>query len=193
MSRADARAELGCDSQTFLIGTVSRLGEQRKGIDYFLGMARLLASASPQVRFVVVGGGPLQAELEERAHALDLTSHIVFTGNRRDIPRLLAAMDVFVMPSLYEGGPITVLEAMAMAKPVVSTPVGMVPDVVEDGRNGLLVPTGDSAALARAVSRLLDDPALAAALGEQARVTVERQFSPDAMVDGVVSVYREVA
>ena len=118
---------------------------------------------------------------------------VIFTGERRDIPELLAAMRVFVMPSLYEGGPYTVLEAMAMAKPVVATPVGLVPDVVHDGVTGRLVPIADSAALARAVLELLASDETARRLAERGRAAVVEHFSLDAMIDGVAAIYRDVA
>jgi glycosyltransferase involved in cell wall biosynthesis len=192
VSGDELRAQLGCDPRTPLVGTVSRLGEWRKGITHFLEMAALVSTTRSDARFVVVGGGPLRADLERLANTLGVADRVVFTGERHDIPRVLAAMDVFVMPSLYEGGPITVLEAMAMRKPVVSTPVGMVPDVIQNGVNGLLAPISDAPALATAVGRLLDDPQFAHCMAERGRETVVRGFSPDAMVDGVAAVYREL-
>jgi glycosyltransferase involved in cell wall biosynthesis len=97
------------------------------------------------------------------------------------------------MPSLYEGGPYTVLEAMAMAKPVVATPVGLVPDVVYDVSTGLLVPPADGATLARAVLRLLDNPELARGLGERGYALVASRFSLERMLDDIVEVYQAVA
>jgi glycosyltransferase involved in cell wall biosynthesis len=97
------------------------------------------------------------------------------------------------MPSLYEGGPYTVLEAMAMVKPVVATPVGLVPDVVDHRETGLLVPIADSAALTEAVLELLSDAELAQRLAERGRQAVVERFSLDAMIAGITAVYREVA
>jgi glycosyltransferase involved in cell wall biosynthesis len=192
--RGDAvRAELGLDRATPIVGTVSRLGELRKGIHHFLEMAAVVAASRPSVRFLIVGDGPLRAALERQARELGIGPNVVFTGERRDIPALLAAMHVFVMPSLYEGGPYTVLEAMAMARPVVATPVGLVPDVVRDRESGLLVRIGDSAALARGVLDILGDRALAGRLAQRGHDVVAARFSLDAMIDGVLDVYRRVA
>jgi glycosyltransferase involved in cell wall biosynthesis len=187
-----ARRELGLSAEQPVIGTVSRLGEHRKGLNFFLDMAAAVGARFADAAFVIVGDGPLRGELEAQAASLGIADRVVFTGARTDIPRLLAAMNVFVMPSLYEGGPITVLEAMAMAKPVVATPVGMVPDAITDGSSGLLVPLADAAALTQAVSQLLGDPDLAGRIGREGREVVSQRFSPDAMVNGVAAVYAEL-
>jgi glycosyltransferase involved in cell wall biosynthesis len=187
------RRELGLDPRHPVIGTVSRLHETRKGVAYFLEMAALVGREVPQARFVIVGDGSLRGDLERQARNAGIAERVIFTGQRADVPALLAAMDVFVMPSLYEGGPYTVLEAMAMGKAVVSTPVGLVPDAVEPGVSGLLVPLADGAALAGAVRRLLDDPQRAARMGACGQEVVRQRFSLRAMLDGVTDVYRRVA
>jgi glycosyltransferase involved in cell wall biosynthesis len=186
-------AEFGFEPTAPIVGTVSRLGEHRKGIHHFLDMAADVAADNPQARFLVVGDGELRPDLEAQARRLGIQSSVVFTGERRDIPRLLAAMRIFVMPSLYEGGPYTVLEAMAMTKPVVATPVGLVPDVVDHRETGLLVPVANSAALTDAVLELLSDAELAQRLATRGREAVIERFSLDAMIAGVTAVYREVA
>jgi glycosyltransferase involved in cell wall biosynthesis len=186
-------AEFGFEPTAPIVGTVSRLGEHRKGIHHFLDMAAAVAAINPGARFLVVGDGELRPELEQQADRLGIQSRVVFTGERRDIPRLLAAMRVFVMPSLYEGGPYTVLEAMAMVKPVVATPVGLVPDVVDHRETGLLIPVADSAALTEAVLELLSDADLARRLAERGRQAVVERFSLDAMIAGVTAVYRDIA
>jgi glycosyltransferase involved in cell wall biosynthesis len=186
-------AEFGLDPAAPIVGTVSRLGEHRKGMSYFLQMAAAVAQVYPAARFLVVGDGPLRPALEQEAEALGIAGRVIFTGEQQDVPRLLAAMRVFVMPSLWEGGPYTILEAMAMAKPVVATPVGLVPDVVEDHVTGLLAPIADGGALARGVLELLGDEGLADRLARSGREYVAAHFSLDAMIDGVVQVYRDVA
>jgi glycosyltransferase involved in cell wall biosynthesis len=193
VSAAGVRAELDLPMDAPIVGTVSRLDEQRKGITDFLEMASRVRADLPAARFIVVGDGTLRPALERRAHELGLAESVVFAGARADIPRLLAAMSVFVMPSLWEGGPITLLEAMAMGRPVVSTPVGLAPDVVHDGETGLLAPLRDPAALARAVLELLRDPARASRLGSAGRVAVASAFSLETMVEAVARVYSEVA
>jgi glycosyltransferase involved in cell wall biosynthesis len=192
--RADGvHAELGLDPSAPIVGVVSRLSEARKGLDYFMEMAAVVARAHPCARFLVVGDGPLRPDLEHQAGVLGIEDRIVFAGERHDVPRLLAAMRVFVMPSLYEGGPYTLLEAMAMATPVVSTPVGLASSVVSHGVSGLLVPIADSRALAEATLALLTDEKRAAQLGRAGREVVAARFSHDVMIDGVLAVYRRIA
>jgi glycosyltransferase involved in cell wall biosynthesis len=171
---------------------VSRLGEVRKGPAIFLDMAIALCRERPELRFLVVGDGELKAELEQQAAVGGLSERIVFAGSRTDIPDVLAAMDVFVMPSLWEGGPITVLEAMAMARPVVATRVGMVPEVLIDGENGFIVQPGDTDALINTVRRLLDAPDVARSVGGKARETILAGFSRELMVDRVDAIYGSV-
>jgi glycosyltransferase involved in cell wall biosynthesis len=184
---------MGSTTTRSIVGTVSRLGEHRKGIHHFLDMAVNVAAIHPTARILVVGDGPLRSELEQQARRVGIESSVVFTGKRRYVSRLLTAMQVFVIPSLSEGGPYTVLEEMAMMKPVVATPVGLVPDVVEHRATGLLVPLADSAALTGAVLELLADAELAGQLAERGREAVVERFSLDAMIAGVTAVYREVA
>jgi glycosyltransferase involved in cell wall biosynthesis len=186
------RKSFGFESESVVVGMVSRLGEARKGAANFLEMAIALSRERPDLRFLVVGDGELRAELERQAAAGGLGDRVAFTGTRRDIPDVLAAMDVFVMPSLWEGGPISVLEAMAMARPVVATRVGMVPEVLTDGENGIIVPPGDTAALINAVRRLVDVRDFARSMGLRARETVLAGFSPDVMVGRVDLLYRSV-
>jgi glycosyltransferase involved in cell wall biosynthesis len=191
--RADLRTEFGYSGDTKVVGMISRLGQDwwRKGVSEFLEMAVQVSTAVPNTAFLIVGDGLHRAELEQRAATLGLGTRITFAGWRGDIPALLAGMDVFVMPSLYEGGPTIVLEAMAMARPVVATSVGMVPEVMQDDRSGLIVAPGDSRALAHAVNRLLADPELCRRLGEHARAQAEASFSTETMVDRYLEVFAQ--
>ena len=122
-----------------------------------------------------------------------MADRVIFTGERHDVPRLVGAMNVFVMPSLYEGCQYTLMEAMAMAKPIVSTPAGVAPDVIEDGVTGRLVPFADGQGLAQGVLDLLGDEVLAGSLGAAARAVALERFSVDAMVDNLIRVYRQAA
>src|SRR5262249_19207856 len=124
------RAELypGLDASTPLVGTVSRLGEERKGVNHFIDMAAQVARSHPAARFLVVGDGSLRGQLEQQAASLGIADRVVFTGERKDVARLLAAMDIFAIPSLYEACQYSLLEAMAMGKAVVATPAGVAPD-----------------------------------------------------------------
>jgi glycosyltransferase involved in cell wall biosynthesis len=181
-------ADLGLAPETPIIGTVSRLGEERKGVNYFVDMAATVLAEWPAARFLIVGDGSLRPDLERQAATLGIADRLIFTGERKDIPRLLAAMRVFVIPSLYEACQYSLLEAMAMGKAVVATPAGVAPVVVEDHRTGLLVPLADSAALARAVLEYRD-ASLVQRLGAAAHRLMVAQFSIDAMVDNILAVY----
>lgn len=188
-NREPTRQALGYPPDAIVIGTVSRIAEERKGMTFFAEMAGLLAPRFPRARFLIVGDGPTRAELERRLEALNVRERTSITGWRTDIPDLLAAMDIFVMPALVEGGPTTVLEAMAMAKPTVSTRVGMVPEVMEHGRSGLIVEPGNAQALAEAVAALLTDEPLRQRVGEQARKVAEARFSVETMVERYLAVF----
>jgi glycosyltransferase involved in cell wall biosynthesis len=184
-------AEFGFPPDAPIVGTIGRLVERRKGLNYFIDMAAQVHAQRPATRFLLVGDGDLRPELEAQAAAQDLGPDVlVFTGPRVDVPRLYAAMSVFVMPSLYEGCQYALLEAMAMARPVVSTAAGVAPIVVRDGETGVMVPFAHAAALAGGVLQLLADPARAAVLGHVGRQEIVERFSLDAMVDELVGVYR---
>jgi glycosyltransferase involved in cell wall biosynthesis len=186
--------ELGFEPGTPLVGAIARLTEHRKRIDLFIDMAAEVLHSMPAARFVIVGEGDLRPALEQQVTALGIGDRVQFLGERSDVPRLLAALRVFVMPSTYEAGPLTVLEALAMGRPVVSTPVGIVPEVIDrDGCGGRLVPVGQSGALARATLELLADEAAANQLGQLGRQRVIANFSIETMVNRTLDLYRSVA
>ena len=163
-----------------LVGNVARLAPQ-KGHATLVEAARLV----PGARFAIVGDGELRAELERRAEGLP----VQLLGARDDVPDLLASFDVFAFPSLYEGLCVAVIEAQAAGVPVVATPVGGIRETVVDGETGLLVPPRDPEALAAAIRRLLDDPALARRLAEEARRRVRERFSERRMVEETLRLY----
>jgi glycosyltransferase involved in cell wall biosynthesis len=189
----DVGVEFGLDPTAPIVGTVARLGETRKGVDHFLDAAALVAARHGNARFLIVGDGPLRSDLERHAAELGIASKTIFAGHRNDVPGLLRAMRIFASSSLFEACQYNLLEAMATALPVVSTPVGVAPEVIQDGITGRLVPLADGGSLARAISDLLDEPERATAMGKRGREVIAAQFSVDAMLDGIVGVYREVA
>ena len=189
----DVRAEFGFDEDAPIVGTVARLGETRKGIDCFLDAAALIAAQRPATRFLIVGEGDLRPALERQAEALGIASKVVFTGHRTDVPGLLAAMRIFAAPSLYEACQYNLLEAMAVGLPSISTPTGVAPEVISDGVTGMLIPFSDAPALARAALELIDDAVRADQIGRRGRDVIAERFSVDAMIEGVVRVYRDVA
>lgn len=186
--RQAIRQTLGLSHQQAVIGTVGRLTPQ-KAHHIFLEAAAIVKHTLDHVKFLIVGDGELRQELERRARQLGLAEHVLLTGYRRDIPELLSVFDVFVLSSLYEGLPLSILEAMAMAKPVVATRVDGVPEAVVDGETGLLVPPNDSAALAEAICFVLQNPWRAQAMGQAGRRRVEAMFRQEMMVAQTEQLY----
>jgi glycosyltransferase involved in cell wall biosynthesis len=186
---ADAalRAELLRDRPEYLVFTPARLHPQK-------GHAVLLAAAAqvPEATFVLAGDGPLRAELEQQARALGVADRCVFLGYRADVPAILAAADLVVLPSLFEGLPVSILEAMAAQRPVVATAIGGTDEAITHDQTGLLVPAGDSTALAAAIQRVRMDPALGHRLAVAGRQRVEREFSSARTAAGVMRVYDEI-
>lgn len=190
--RGMTRARLGYGEAELVVAVMARLVE-RKGVSDFLRMAEAVTLSHPQARFLIVGDGPDRSLLESQAAEAGITSAVRFTGTRNDVPELLAATDVFVVPSHDEGGPLVLLEAMAMALPVVTTRVGLVPEVVEPAGTGLVVEARDVSAMAGAVRALLSDGELREQLGSLARAHAEQAFTLEAMVDAYLRLCADVA
>jgi glycosyltransferase involved in cell wall biosynthesis len=167
--------------------TVARLTQQ-KGIDT---LVRAAADA-PGVQFAVVGDGPERTRLEAAARSLGVADRVRFLGHRHDVPDLVAAADVFVLPSRWEGSSLALLEAMAAGKPVVATAVGGTRELVTDGETGILVPPDDATALADAVRSLALDATRAGALGAAARARVAAEFEISAKTEALTDLYRDV-
>ncbi len=167
---AGARRALGIPPETFAIGTVTRLMPS-KGNEYLVEAAPSIVKGLPAARVYIAGEGELQADLEARARALDLGGRLVFLGFQRDVAQVLSAFDLLVFPSLWEGTPLTVLEALAMGKPIVSTDADGLQDVLTNGTDAVMVPRRDASALADAIVRLASDPAERARLAANARRT----------------------
>lgn len=170
---AAARSALGVAAGTTAIGTVTRL-MPAKGNKYLIDAAPHVLASHPSARFFLFGEGELRAELEAQARALNLGDRWVFAGFTRDVAAALSALDLLVFPSLAEGTPLTMFEALAMGKPIVATDADGLIDVLTDGKDALVVPKADAMALAAAITRLLDNSALAAQLAAEARKTGAR-------------------
>jgi glycosyltransferase involved in cell wall biosynthesis len=190
--RGALRRELGLNGVHQLVGIVARL-VPIKAHEIFLEAAAEVLRQRPETRFLIVGDGERRQELEARARALGLDGAALFLGWRRDMRRVFADLDVVVLSSLNEGSPVAVIEAMAAGRPVVSTDVGGVGEVVTPGQSGLLVPPRDSRALAEAVSRLLGDPAAAERMGQAARAAVYPRYSAGRLVRDLEKLYLELA
>ena len=193
---AGIRHELGLEPDAPLVTVVSRL-TRLKGIENFLEAAAALKPRYPSARFLIVGetsphDRPYLKELTDLAARLGVADRVIFTGLRSDIPALLGSASVAVMPSLNEALSNVLLESMAAGAPVVATRVGGTPEALVDGDTGLLVEPGDSAAIAQAVSRLLDDRQLATCLGRSARALIADKFSVDRMVRSTEQLYTDL-
>jgi glycosyltransferase involved in cell wall biosynthesis len=184
---AAARAELGIADGEFAVGTVTRLHES-KGNSHLVEAARLVIDERPNARFFLVGEGPLQGELEAQARRLDLGDRFVFAGFARDVARVVSAFDLSVFPSLWEGTPLTVFEALAMGKPIVATDADGLLDVLTHERDALIVPKRDPRALASAMVRLIDEADTRSRLGREARATGQ-QYDIAAFVTKMERLY----
>ena len=176
-------------SERPLVGVVARL-QPEKGVATFLKAAARVSKVSPEARFLVVGDGPLREELLDLVGRAGLRERVRFLGYRTDARALTGLLDVLVVPSLTEGSPLIVLEAMAAGVPVVASAVGGIPDQVRHGEEGVLVPPDDPDALAGALGALLEDPVRAHRLGEAGRRRTENEFSHEALVRRIEAVYR---
>ena len=191
--RARLREELGIPADAPVVGTVSHL-TPLKALENFLGAAKRVAAARPDTRFVVVGSAPQThaaygERLRRQAVELGLPHPVLFAGPRDDVERWYAAMDLHLITSRSEGTTTTALEAQACGVPVVSTDVGAVHEVVEDGATGVLVPPGRADALAAATLSLLEDPARLAEMGRAGRAAAVERFGIETAADLRARVY----
>lgn len=175
-------------SQQPIIGMIGRLIEE-KGADLFLECASLIQQAKPHAEFWIVGDGPQRPFLEHQAGKLGITANTKFLGFQENITQLMDLIDVVVVPSRTEGLSIVTLEAMARAKPVVAFQVGALPELIIDGKTGILIPAFDTNLMAKAVTRILNDGAYASSLGLNGYTRVKEEFTVNTMVQATESVY----
>lgn len=180
------RRELGLKEGDAVIGTVCRLVEPKKGLSVLLAaMANLKRlGGTPGCQLLIVGDGPARAMLQELSERFEIAPWVVFAGIRRDIPRVLPVMQAFVLPSLYEGFGISILEAMAVGRPVIATSVGGIPEFVRHDVTGLLVEPGNVTALAGAIKRVLENSEQACQMGLKGQEHVRGKY-------GIASVVRQ--
>jgi len=191
-AREETRRGLGVEPDSFVIGTVGRLSAV-KGHTHLLAAAKQIVNRAGDARFVLVGDGPLRGELQAKAAQLQIADACRFAGARRDVYDVVSAMDVFVLPSLNEGIPMSLLEAMTLGRPVVASAVGGIPEVIDHRVNGLLVEPGDERGLANACLELTRDRQLATTLGACARQTIEGAFSHERSGLALLNVYESMA
>ena len=189
--RSRIRRDLGVDMGICLIGTVGRLTPV-KGLSYLIQSVSILLRRRKNVRLLIVGDGAIRKDLEAQARDLGIGESVVFLGHREDTLELMQALDIFVLPSLSEGIPMALLEAMAVSRAVVASRVGGIPEIVEDGVEGILVEPMDVTRLAESCMRLIDSPETAMKMGAQAWKRVVQDFSATAMADQVERLYKQL-
>jgi glycosyltransferase involved in cell wall biosynthesis len=186
--RGSFRRELGVSNGAPLVGIVGRIFPI-KNHRLFLDAAARIAADEKSARFVVVGDGALRQQMEAHANALGIADRVIFTGWRRDLPRIYADLDILVVSSNNEGTPVSAIEAMASGCPVVATRVGGLPDLIDDGETGCLVPCGDADSLGATVTGLLRNRETARRIGESARARVAERFTIERLVADTAGLY----
>jgi glycosyltransferase involved in cell wall biosynthesis len=186
------REEYGMDPDAQIVGVVARL-EPEKGHATLLEAWRRVVRDVPNAWLLVIGEGSRREALEAQARDLGIANRVVFTGRRDDVPAVVAGLDVAVLPSYREALGLSILEAMALGRPVVASNIGGIPEMVEDGVTGLLVPPGDAPALATAIIRLLEDHQLADMLGRAGHDLVHERFCIERVVAAIEAIYERAA
>ena len=186
------RAQLDLPDAVPLVGMISVLRSWKGHVTLLEAAEKLLAERP--VHFVIAGDGPGRAEIMEKIERMPWRGHVTLLGHRADVENVLASLDVLVLPSYaHEGIPQIILQAQAMARPLVATRIGGIPEVVADGVTGLLIEPRDSSALAASIARLLDDPALRARLGAAERRYAETHHGIDRMGARLLDLYASLA
>jgi len=184
------KADLGLSPDVKVILCVGRLSREKGHIDMISSLRHLRhMQPSRDVRLIIVGEGPEQVRLTQAIQAAGLDKHVVFAGQLKDVAPYYEAADVVAIPSLSEGSPNVLLEAMAYAVPVVATTVGGIPEIVTDGATALLVPPRHPVAMAQAIDKLLSNPPVAMNMGQQARKKVEKDYSPESRAKALLDIY----
>ena len=186
--RMVVRESLGIDGDAYVIGTVGRLTAV-KGHETLLQVVSSLKMTMRNFKCLIVGDGPLMQRLIRLLRDLNIEKEVILAGQRHDVYDLIQCMDLFVLPSLHEGIPMVLLEALALKRPVVASRVGGIPEVVTHGRTGLLVEPGNIAELTSAVTQVVNDKSYGESLGQAGRLRVEEEFSATLMVQRTVSLY----
>lgn len=187
-TRSDTlRSLLNYNKDMPIVLTVARLDKQ-KGHEYLLEAASMV----PEAVFVLVGDGPERENLETNAKNMRVDDRVVFLGHRPDMQKFLAGCDVFVLPSLYEGLPLTIIEAMAAARPVIASDIPGTDEIIINGKTGILVPPANPRAMAEAIQRVLSDPTLARDLAISGKNRAYSEFSSKKMLEGVTRLYEEI-
>ena len=188
---SDVRAEFGIGKDIIIIGNIAHMADH-KGQIYLIRAANIIKNKYQNIKFIIVGDGELRSRLELEAHKLGLNDILIFTGFRKDVISILASFDIFAFPSHLEGLGTSLLDAMAKRKPIVSTFAGGIPEVVENGVSGILVPPKDPESLAIGLTRLIEDRELRIKYGNAGRMIVEERFAIDNVVKETINVYKKL-
>jgi glycosyltransferase involved in cell wall biosynthesis len=184
--------DYGIDEKSPIVGVVARL-EAEKGHRTLLDAWPAVLASVPDAWLLIVGEGSERNALESQTAELGIAHRVVFTGRREDVPAVTAALDIAVLPSYREAQGLSVLEAMALSRPVVASAVGGIPEMIEDGVSGLLVPAGEPEPLAAAIVRLLTDHPLADTIARRGHELVHERFCVELMVRAVSDLYDQSA
>jgi len=185
------KEELGINSNELVVGMVSCFKPQKSPQD-FIKLSLAVSQTLPNVKFLLVGDGILRKQIQKLISRLKLQNRVILTGWRRDIPKILSVIDVFVLTSLWEGLPITVLEAIVSAKPVVATNTGGIQEVVSEGKNGFLVKPGDTESLSERLMLLLRNKNLRKDMGQNSKRLLNLDFSEENMVKNTQDLYDDL-
>jgi len=187
-SRSEARMVLGLSDDDYVIGNVARLWPEKEQ-DKIIEAAALLAESYPQLKFLIVGDGPLEEALKSQVEQANLQKTVLLPGFRKDLTHVLSALDIFAFPSSAEGTPMVIYAAMAMALPIVASPVSGVGEVLRDNETALLIPPANGQALAQAIEKLLNNQDVADQLGKEAKKSVEVHYSVEHAVKQLEQIY----
>jgi glycosyltransferase involved in cell wall biosynthesis len=189
----DIRKELDILDDITVVGYIVRLTEQKDPLTFVRAIRHVLdRSASMTIRFLIVGDGELKQSTVDLANQLGISSHIIFQNFRTDVPDILNAIDIYCLPSLWEGLPIGLLEAMAMKKAIIATPVDGTREVISDRQNGLTVPVRNPLKLSEAILELYHNKTLSRQLGETARLDIDQNYNVATMTGKIEDVYFNV-
>jgi glycosyltransferase involved in cell wall biosynthesis len=189
--RRETRRQMGLSEDAFVVGWVGRMTAVKR-TDAVVRTLQTLVGSGVDAYLVLVGDGPDRASLERYAHDLGVIKRCLFLGYQEDVARFYDAMDVLILPSINEGTPVSVIEALAAARPAVATRVGGIPDVVRDGVDGFLVDSADPEELAARLGELASDPELRARMGSAGRDRVVERYAVQRLVDDVDALYRSL-
>jgi len=188
---SEFKINLKKENDSIIIGSVGRLHHQ-KGYEYLINGSKSVLEKFPNVKFVLIGDGELRSSLESLAKKNGVDNSYSFMGDQKEIPELLAQIDIFVLPSLWEGLPLVILEAMAARKPIVATEINGIVEIIESGKEGILVPPKNSTALSLALIRLLEDNELCKVLASNAYEKVARDFNISKMINETENLYHKL-